>query len=204
MKIIKVQLEDTEEAAHILVEAFKEDPIFIDVFSSRENYLKMAPWLFKTWITWAVKFGEAWMTEDYNSVLIMRSLNHSRMSLSSMIRAGMLLTPFKMGIGTFFRFYFNMVLLLDRKNREIMGDSRHWYGWMIGVKPGHNGIGRLLLKHCFDIADENELPVYLETSKLENVSLYHHYGFKTLNELDHPTGDFKLYFMMRRPKLIKV
>ncbi len=200
MEIIKLELKDVEKAADIFVKAFQDDPIFHYVFGSKEKYFKKAPWLFKTWVNWAVMFGEAWITDDGNSVVIMRSLEHSEMSLWSMIRAGMLPTPIKLGWKTFLRFYINMVMLLEKKNQEIMGPEHHWYGWMIGVKPEFKGMGRILLNHCFKLADERKLPIYLETSTRKNVAMYNHLDFKLLEEVYVPKGDFNLFFLVREPK----
>ena len=64
--------------------------------------------MFATWVRWAVLFGKGWMTEDGSAVVLMRSPGKAHMSLRSMIRAGMLPTPFKIGTGGFRRFYFEI------------------------------------------------------------------------------------------------
>jgi len=82
-----------------------------------------------------------------------------------------------------------------------MVDIPHWYGWMIGVNPNkqHKGIGMQLMNHCFSIADEMRLPIYLETSVEKNVSLYNYKDFEVRDE-STIAGKFNLYFMVREPK----
>jgi ribosomal protein S18 acetylase RimI-like enzyme len=200
MEVRRVEKKDIPKATEILVAAFVSDPIFSYIFGTRERYDKLAPWMFKTWVNWAFKYGEPWMTDDGNSVLLMRSLENSEMTLWSMIKAGMLPTPYKMGLRSFRRFIFRVVLPLEKKNREIMGEQHHWYGWMVGVKPKARGLGRKLFKHCFKIADERNLPVYLETSISNNVSLFQHCGFEERGRLRIAEGNMDLVFMVRPPQ----
>ena len=122
-----------------------------------------------------------------------------------MIRAGMLPTPVKLGVSAFKRFYFEIVAMLDKKHEQIMGDKPHWYGWMIGVNPlkQHKGIGMQLMNHCFKLADEMMLPIYLETSVEKNVSLYNYKDFSVKNTATI-AGRFKLYFMVREPQPLKL
>lgn len=203
MKIIPVKLEDYRECASVFVEAFQDDPIFKYVFETKEKYFRIAPWVFGSWIKWSIQYGEAWMTEDKKGVLIMRSLDSSEMSLWSMIKAGMLPTPAKMGLKTFIRFYFNMAQVLEKKNKEIMGKRKHWYGWMVGVKPDSKGIGKGLLYYALKLADQRQLPIYLETATAQNVSMYHYLGFHTADEMSVKKAGVNLYFMVRDPKTQK-
>ncbi len=200
MEIIKITNKDITTASEVLVSAFQEDPIFLYIFGSHEKYLKRAPWLMSTWVAWSVKYGEAWMTADGNSVVLTRSLPDTGMALWSMIRAGMLPTPIKLGWSAFYRFYFRIVKLLEKKNHQHMAQRPHWYGWMIGVRPEYRGIGKILINHIFNIADREGLPLYLETSTIQNVELYTYLGFKQLDQTDIEEGNFSLFFMMRPPK----
>ena len=117
----------------------------------------------------------------------------------------MLPTPVKLGVSAFKRFYFEIVAMLDKKHEQIMGDKPHWYGWMIGVNPlkQHKGIGMQLMNHCFKLADEMMLPIYLETSVEKNVSLYNYKDFSVKNTATI-AGRFKLYFMVREPQPLKL
>ena len=200
MNIIEIKDEHIRKAADVLALSFKDDPIFKYIFKTPAKYDKTAPWVFSTWVRWAVLYGKAWMTEDGNAVVLMRSTKNSEMSLWSMIRAGMLPTPLKLGIGAFRRFYFQIVSLLDKKHAEIMGNTPHWYGWMIGVNPAYKGIGRQLMNHCFEIADEAQLPIFLETSTDRNVAIYNHKDFEVKEKVFVKQGNFPLYFMVRQPK----
>ena len=205
MNIIEIKKQDIKRAAEILTQSFKDDPIFQYIFRSPEKYQRIAPWMFATWVRWTILYGKGWMTEDGNAIVLMRSPGNAIMSLRSMISAGMLPTPIKLGPGAFKRFYFEIVAMLDKKHEQIMDDKPHWYGWMIGVNPlkQHKGIGMQLMNHCFKLADEMQLPIYLETSVEKNVSLYNYKDF-SVKDTATIAGKFNLYFMIREPQSLKL
>lgn len=69
-------------------------------------------------------------------------------------------------------------------------EEPHWYLAIIGVDPvrqGH-GVGAALLRSRLLRCDEEGLPAYLESSKLENVPLYQHFGFHVTGTLGLPEG----------------
>jgi ribosomal protein S18 acetylase RimI-like enzyme len=201
MNIIEIKRQDIKRAAEVLTLSFQDDPIFQYIFRSPEKYHQSAPWMFATWVRWTVLYGKGWITEDGSAIALMRSPGKANMSLWSMINAGMLPTPIKLGFSAFKRFYFEIVAMLDKKHALIMGNEPHLYGWMIGVNPGkqHKGIGLQLMNHCFKLADEKQLPIYLETSVEKNVSLYNYKDFK-IKDTGNIAGKFNLYFMVRDPQ----
>jgi GNAT superfamily N-acetyltransferase len=58
----------------------------------------------------------------------------------------------------------------------------HWYLWMIGVDPAHQGrgFGSALLKHMLRRVDDEGATAYLESSNPKNVLLYQRHGFEVL------------------------
>ncbi|MEO6832283.1 MAG: hypothetical protein ABI378_07750 [Chitinophagaceae bacterium] len=199
MNIVSIKEEDIPRAAEVLTTAFVNDPIFKFIFNDEAHYETAAPWLFSTWIRWSVMFGNAWMSDDGKAVIIMRSLEHSEMSLWSMIRAGMLPTPWKLGWRAFKRFYFEIVATLDKKHASIMGKQAHWYGWMVGATERGAGSGGPLINHCANIADEKGLPVFLETATPENLPLYAAKGFQVMDSTVIST-ECTIYFLVRQPR----
>lgn len=69
-------------------------------------------------------------------------------------------------------------------------EQPHWYLAIIGVDPvrqGH-GVGAALLRSRLRRCDQEGLPAYLESSNLENVPLYQHFGFQVTGTLGLPEG----------------
>jgi len=202
MNIVKIEEHDIDRIAEVFTIAFEEDPIFKYIFRDAGKYKIAAPWLFASWIKWAVRFGEAWMSEDKSAAVITRKQGDARMSFASMVRAGMLPTPFKLGLRAFYRFYFKILPVLDKNHKTITGNTPHWYGWMIGTTIPGKGMGRPLLNYVRDIADEKQLPIFLETATPSNLSLYELFGFE-IKGRQTVDKDCTVYFLMRPPQIQK-
>ncbi|HET9895392.1 MAG TPA: GNAT family N-acetyltransferase [Streptosporangiaceae bacterium] len=77
----------------------------------------------------------------------------------------------------------------------------HWYLYVIGVEPARQGHGvassllRSRLRHC----DLEGQPAYLESSKVTNVPLYEHFGFRPAGTPALPAGAPVLTAMWRAP-----
>ncbi|MBA3827366.1 MAG: GNAT family N-acetyltransferase [Taibaiella sp.] len=198
MNIIRINKDAVRPAANIFTQAFKQEPIFKYIFGNEKKYSQAAPWLFASWVKWAVRFGEAWMSDDGNAAVIMRRMENSEMSFSSMVKAGMLPTPLKLGLPAFRRFYFTVLPILEKKHKEIMGNTPHWYGWMIGSTTQGKGMGRPLLEHVKAIADDKGLPIFLETATESNLALYHKLGFEVKDQ-QIVNGECTIYFLVRQP-----
>jgi ribosomal protein S18 acetylase RimI-like enzyme len=69
-------------------------------------------------------------------------------------------------------------------------EQPHWYLAFIGVDPARQGygVGAALLRSRLRRCDEDALTAYLESSKLENVPLYQHFGFHASGTLGLPEG----------------
>ena len=73
------------------------------------------------------------------------------------------------------------------------------YLWFIGVDPGEQGggIGSKLLQEIIDYSNNNNRPIYLETSTIKNLPWYDKFGFEVYNEQDLT---YHLYFFKRDVK----
>jgi GNAT superfamily N-acetyltransferase len=67
-------------------------------------------------------------------------------------------------------------------------EEPHWYLAFIGVDPVQHGygVGAALLRSRLRWCDQEGLPAYLESSNLENVPLYQHFGFQVTGTLGLP------------------
>ncbi|AJF65559.1 GNAT family N-acetyltransferase [Streptomyces vietnamensis] len=78
----------------------------------------------------------------------------------------------------------------------------HWYLAVIGADPAARGQGHgsALLRSGLAKADADGLPVYLESSKPDNLPVYEHFGFKVVDEFALPGGGPVLWAMKRDPQ----
>lgn len=84
----------------------------------------------------------------------------------------------------------------ERKIKTKQPKQAMAYLWFIGVDPAeqHKGTGSKLLQEIIAYADKKNLPVFLETSTVENLPWYKRFGFKIYDQLDL---GYTLYFLMR-------
>jgi ribosomal protein S18 acetylase RimI-like enzyme len=80
-----------------------------------------------------------------------------------------------------------------------------WYLGFIGVDPVRQGqgVGAALLRSRLIRCDQAVMPVYLESSNSENISLYQHFGFKALGTLSLPEGAPVVTTMWRPGKALQ-
>ncbi|ANW18787.1 GNAT family N-acetyltransferase [Streptomyces clavuligerus] len=78
----------------------------------------------------------------------------------------------------------------------------HWYLALIGADPAVQGKGEggALLRSGLARADAAGLPVYLESSKKDNLPVYEHFGFTVSHEVQLPGGGPVLWGMWREAR----
>ncbi|WP_309057243.1 GNAT family N-acetyltransferase [Streptomyces sp.] len=79
----------------------------------------------------------------------------------------------------------------------------HWYLAVVGADPAARGQGHgaALLRSGLAQADAAGMPVYLESSKPDNLPFYQHFGFEVLGEGALPGGGPTLWAMRRAPRV---
>jgi GNAT superfamily N-acetyltransferase len=87
---------------------------------------------------------------------------------------------------------------MHRKNREIMGDRRHWHLHLIMVLPEYQGRGLAtpLMKWGFERAKEENLPIYLDATP-KGKGIYERFGFKVVDTLEFGNGALTEYMMVK-------
>jgi ribosomal protein S18 acetylase RimI-like enzyme len=76
-----------------------------------------------------------------------------------------------------------------------------WYLQVIGVSPEAQGlgVGSSLLEPAFDLADQDQVPCYLETSNPEAVPFYQRAGFEIDAKGVELMSGGPTYWLMTRP-----
>ena len=76
----------------------------------------------------------------------------------------------------------------------------HRYLGTLGVDPRHHrrGVGVALLRHWLARADEEEVAVYLETDRSENLAFYGQVGFEVVREAE--VVGVPIWCMQRPPR----
>ena len=79
--------------------------------------------------------------------------------------------------------------------------SAHWYLQGLGTEPHcqGDGLGSAVLQPVLRIADADQLPCYLESTKARNVEFYERHGFEVCSTIAVPNGGPTLWAMWREP-----
>ena len=87
-----------------------------------------------------------------------------------------------------------------KRQRPLSGE--YLYFWFYGVT--NEGIGKGAAKelkdNIFNLSEQTELPIYLETSVLKNKNVYIRYGFEVYHSWVSKDKGVTIWFMRRFPK----
>ncbi|GHF19472.1 GCN5-like N-acetyltransferase [Kordiimonas sediminis] len=91
-------------------------------------------------------------------------------------------------------------MMLDAAMDKVRPVQPHYYLFAIGAVPEAQGrgVGSALLREGLRLADADEMPVYLESSKKNNVPFYQRFGFEVMDTLE-PGADCPPLWPMWRP-----
>ena len=93
-------------------------------------------------------------------------------------------------------------LSIFRKFDEMHPSQPHWYILILGIHPDHQGkgLGGDLLKNVLQRADNERVPVYLESSNPKNLDFYRKHGFQVTQEIVPTAGCPPVWGLVRMPE----
>ena len=188
-----------DEAGEVLSRAFFDDPLLEYILPDKDSRLGKLAWFMRSGAKYGQLYGEIHTTpETVDGAAVWLPPGESDMSLFRMARAGMLLAPFKLGLGALRRFFTVMNHMEALHKRDMAED--HWYLMILGVDTVRQGqgVGSSLVAPMLARADADGLPCYLETMKERNVVFYERQGFRVKVEDDIPKGG-PHFWTMERP-----
>ena len=200
MNVITLPNNEAKQAAAVVARAFFSYPSLVAYFPDERRRTKNLPWYMERTLRSALAYGEVWTTEDRAGVLFLLPPGHTRLTDWDYVRCGFLAAPLKVGIR-----HYPMVNACENTLAEtqerLLGQRPHYYLWGLAVDPARQrgGAGTALLQELFRRADREQMPIYLETHKFENVAYYEARGFCLLhtgNMPDHAT----FWCMLREPE----
>ncbi|MEJ5962644.1 GNAT family N-acetyltransferase [Pedobacter immunditicola] len=137
-------------------------------------------------------FGEIYLSDDRNACALIL-YPHQKITTLKTIKL-----EFKRLFHTISLKNISKTLKRESKIKHIQPKTNMLYLWFIGVEPKfqHTGLGTKLLKELLDYAQLQQLPVYLETSTIQNLPWYKKHGFQLYHQLDL---SYKLHFLKKVP-----
>ncbi|MCL9683909.1 GNAT family N-acetyltransferase [Legionella maioricensis] len=198
IEITDITLNELEQVASTLFDAFKNDSLIQWIFSDQSAYREKGILIFHTWVKYCVLYGKAFRTQNFEAIALRKIPGDTHLTFWRMFRSGMLSTPGILG-----KQAFNRLMQLDdltmKERKKNMGSQQYWYCWMLGTKPEYQkkGFGKALMQHTFNTAESTLLPCYLETASESAKQVHIKSGYKILSEITLPESDVQLTSMIR-------
>lgn len=198
VKMTKAQIPESGAA---LGRAFFDDPLMMYILQDDARRPGALRWFMTAAAKYGLAHGEVYTTEgrvDGNAIWL--PPGDVKVTLPRMAQHGMLMAPFKFGIGAFNRFLSVMNYLEHLHTRDMPED--HWYLMVLGVDTPRQGqgVGSALVQPMLARADAAGMPCYLETQKERNVPFYQKQGFEVIVDEQMPKGGPRGWTMKRAPR----
>ncbi len=198
-RIYKIRKTDIPKTGIILANAFKQDPVWKEVFKDiGTNKIQS---FFEGPARYGIKYGKARATtENLEGIAVWVPGTNAEMTLWRGICSGSMISGMKVGMKALLKMKTIFEPLeTDRKNR--MKGRDYIYLMVLGVDPEFQKqrFGSKLLNAIIDESEKNMIPIYLETSTERNVTMYQKFGFKVLNKMIHPIIELPQWKMLREP-----
>ncbi|GAB4304307.1 MAG: hypothetical protein Kow0097_01070 [Candidatus Bipolaricaulota bacterium] len=199
-ELVRLERPDVGQAVEVLATAFGDDPLLVHACPDREARMKLARIFCQVPLYYAARYGEvyasshrlegvaAWLPSAYYPLTPWRVLRAVPLSLLvGLGRAG----------GARLRVAGDHLDALHRR----LAPPKHLFLLILGVAPPFQGQGHAgrLLRPILARLDREVRPCYVDTMQERNVSLYEHFGFRTLEESPVPGTDLTAWAMLRPP-----
>jgi ribosomal protein S18 acetylase RimI-like enzyme len=186
-------------ATDVLCAAFQDYPLMRHCVPDDGRRVRAVRSLYASVLRYTLRYGDTYATPGLEGVSCWLRPDDPFPTFWRMVRIGMLSVPWNFGVGGFRRLE-AVDKIAEARHREH-APGKHWYLWVIGVAPAHQGQGVAgrLMRPVFDKADRDEMRCYLETHKEANVAIYQRYGFRVASQTPVPGSPLTLYAMLRSP-----
>ena len=89
--------------------------------------------------------------------------------------------------------------LLQKDQLTNMGSANFWYCWMIGTRPEcvQKGYANQLMHYTFDLANQANLPCYLETASKNSMMIHQKKGYQHLSTIKIPDSSIEIFCMVK-------
>lgn len=184
---------DHQNVISILADSFSDN--LSSNYTIKQDFKK--DFRLRNLITYAVKItalkGEIYINESETSVAL---ITYSSVKTPFFIQS---LLDLKLMLNSIGIFRIGKILEREKYIKSHHPKTNYIYLWFIGTRPSEQGKGEgsRLLKKIIEKAREARLPVYLETSKSDNLLFYKNHGFEVYHQQQIGDSDFMTYFIRK-------
>jgi len=189
----KIRKKDLQNAVNVLTDAFSEESMWKEVFKNEEKNRALT----EVMVRFCLKYGNVVSTSENIEGVMAIAPYDKDMTTWRMIRCG--------------AFFLSMQIAGEAKIMQVLtkaveeakkslnlGPYIHLLIMGVSQEFQGKGFGGQLLRAVIEKAEIEELPIYLETQKEANVSLYEKYGFSVKKKVILPDPlNLPMWLMIR-------
>jgi GNAT superfamily N-acetyltransferase len=172
--------------------AFRDDPVWRWLVPDARRWRRGIPRVFR--ITALDHLATTWVTNGVTSAAVWAPPGHRVDRWREALHG-----PGQLAV---FRSRALVGMRLQEAMRKVHPREPHWYLYLLGTDPDHQGKGHgsAVIQPVLDRCDEEGLPAYLESSKEANIPFYRRHGFEARDEFRPAPGCPPLWPMWRTPR----
>ncbi|MFC2122659.1 GNAT family N-acetyltransferase [Bacteroidota bacterium] len=191
--LYKIQKKDLQNAVDVLDDAFSEESMWKEVFNDEDKNRVLT----EVMVRFCLKYGNVLSTSE-NLEGVMAITPHDKdMTTWRIIRSGAFFLAMKITGEA------KMMQILTKAVEEAKEDLNlgpYIHLLIMGVSQDFQGkgFGGILIRAIIEKAEKERTPIYLETQKEENVTLYEKYGFSVKKKVILPEPlNLPMWLMVR-------
>ena len=192
-ELFKIQKRDIKNAVNVLTDAFSKESMWKEVFTDEEKNRILT----EVMVRFCLKYGSVYATSENFEGIMALAPHDKEMTTWTIVRSG--------------AFFLSMKIADEAKKMEVLNSAveeakknlnlgSHIHLLMMGVSQEFQGkgFGGKLIRAVIEKADNERKPIYLETQKEENVTLYEKYGFSVKKKIILPEPlNLPMWLMVR-------
>ena len=191
--LYKIQKKDLQNAVNVLTDAFSEESMWKEVFKNEEKNRALT----EVMVRFCLKYGNVVSTSENIEGVMAIAPYDKDMTTWRIIRCGAFFLSMRIAGEAKIMQVLTKAVEEAKKSLNlgpyihllIMGVSQEFQG---------KGFGGQLLRAIIEEAEIENLPIYLETQKEANVSLYEKYGFSVKKKVILPDPlNLPMWLMIR-------
>jgi len=198
ISLINLSEKHIKPASLVLSRAFQNDPVIRWQIPEANKRLIKAHYIFEIMLRIGIKYGEVYGTsENLEGIAIWRPPKNVNLPYLKYLTKGGFKLPYKFGIKIAKRMTF--IKAVNDSMRNIYMRVPYWYFGLIGVDPKFQGQGFAsnLVKPMLNYIENQNLPIYLETTLERNLPFFEYFGFEKLEEIIIPNTNIVSWSMIR-------
>jgi len=199
--LYRLTKKDIPKAVECLKDAFKNDPLWTEVFKNDPDKDHALSAFFMIPLLYGMKFGKVYATSpEIEGVAVWAPGKYANMTMWGMLRCGALSYGTKFGKET----VRNLSIVsqqLGPARKRLMKNKPYIYLMIIGVSSAaqEKGVGSKIMDTIKEECARECLHLYLETEKEENIAFYEKHGLTVLQKIVLPKINLPMWQMSRQP-----